>query len=112
VRILSTRRDENSDECATDQGEEFLISVYFEEEPGRRAAAHLLTRDEARRIAVILPSCPTCSAGAHRWRSSVDSTVRPSAKLPHTMMDVAMMAPPVSVTIRRDCGSSSQRLAG
>jgi hypothetical protein len=40
-------------ECFTvrDGNGHALACVYFEEEPGRRAAAKLLTRDEARRIA-------------------------------------------------------------
>jgi hypothetical protein len=41
--------------------------VYFEEEPGRRSGAHLLTRDEARRIAPNIAKL----AGAARRDDSV-----------------------------------------
>jgi hypothetical protein len=42
----------------TDGGGQKLAYVYYEEEPGRRSAAKLLTRDEARRIVVNFAKSP------------------------------------------------------
>ena len=41
-----------------DGAEQKLAYVYFEEEPGRRSAAKLLTRDKARRIAASVAKLP------------------------------------------------------
>src|SRR5271156_1197483 len=45
---------EETDACfiVTDNTGQKLAYVYFEQKPGRRSAASLLTKDEARRIAV------------------------------------------------------------
>ena len=41
-----------------DGGGQKLAYVYYEEEPGRRSVAKLLTKDEARRIAANLANLP------------------------------------------------------
>src|SRR5262245_22295241 len=63
---------EELDACfvVIDSAEQKLAYVYFEEEPGRRSAAKLLTRDEVRRIA-----CDDVGSRKDKW---AEHRVRPT----------------------------------
>jgi hypothetical protein len=54
IYALESRRNQ----IVRDAGGQALAYVYFEDEPGRRSAAKLLTRDEARRIAANIAKLP------------------------------------------------------
>jgi hypothetical protein len=59
-----------------DANRQALAYVYCEEEPGRRATAKLLTRDEARRIAANIAKLPGCCCGPSRAASPIRSPYR------------------------------------
>ena len=52
--------EDHNDACfiVKDCGGHSLAYVYYEQEPGRQAAANLMTRDEARRIAANIAKLP------------------------------------------------------
>jgi hypothetical protein len=53
-----------------------LACAYFEDEPGRRSAAHLMTRDEARRIAANIAKLPELRIARPRIDTSVPGLFR------------------------------------
>ena len=62
--------EELNDACfvVSDSNGQKLAYVYFEEEAGRRSAAKLLSKDEARRIAVNLARLPELLMAQPSWR--------------------------------------------